>query len=98
MSELRFSWDPAKASANLRKHGVSFEEATSAFADDHALLIDDPAHSKDEERFVLMGLSARLRVIVVVHALRDAGHVIRLISARTATRREQRQYLEQQTP
>jgi uncharacterized DUF497 family protein len=61
-------------------------------------LIDDPVHSKHEERFVLMGLSDRFRVLVVIHAVRDAGHVLRLISARTATRREQRQYLEQQMP
>ena len=92
MRPVRFEWDPSKAVANLRKHGVSFEEAETAFADDHALLLDDPDHSEDEDRLLLLGMSARLRVLVVVHAFREAESVIRLISARKATRSERAQY------
>ena len=88
----RFDWDAAKARENVRKHGISFEEAQTVFSDDQALLLDDPDHSADEERFVLLGLSAKLRVLVVVHALREQGEVIRLISARRATRTERAQY------
>ena len=94
MTRVEFEWDPAKAAANRRKHGVSFEEAASAFADEHGLLIADPDHSEDESRFVLMGMSAQVRVVVVVHCYRDADSVIRIISARRATRREQRQYAD----
>jgi hypothetical protein len=67
VAELRFEWDPTKSAANKRKHGVAFEEAESVFADEQALLIDDPEHSDAEDRFVLLGLSATLRVLVVVH-------------------------------
>ena len=88
MPDLRFEWDPSKEAENQRKHRVSFAEAESVFADEHALLIDDPEHSDDEARFVLMGLSARLRVLVVVHAYRESTGVIRLISARKANSRE----------
>lgn len=88
----RFDWDAAKARENLRKHGISFDEAQTVFSDDQALLLDDPDHSAAEERFVLLGLSAKLRVLVVVHALREQGEVIRLISARRATRTERAQY------
>jgi uncharacterized DUF497 family protein len=84
MSTLRFDWDPKKAAANLRKHKVSFEDAQSVFSDDRALLIDDPDHSDDEERFVLLGLSQSLRILVVVHCYRAEGRVIRIISARKA--------------
>jgi uncharacterized protein len=89
---LRFEWDPRKAEANLRKHGVSFEDAQSVFADERARLIDDPDHSADEDRFLLLGLSSSLRVLVVAHCYREAGGVIRIISARKATREEQRFY------
>jgi uncharacterized protein len=92
MGRLRFEWHPAKAAANLRKHGVSFAEAETAFSDEHALVLDDPDHSTDEERFVLLGLSAALRVLVVVHGYREADAVVRLISARKATRSERTQY------
>jgi uncharacterized DUF497 family protein len=98
MGKLRFAWDPSKASANLRKHGVSFEEAETVFADDNALLLDDPDHSFEEDRAVLLGLSVRLRVLVVCHTLRDRGRTIRIISARRATKREREQYLEQLNP
>ena len=89
---VQFEWDPAKARINLRKHGVSFEEAETVFYDDHALLLDDPEHSGDEDRFVLLGLSSRFRVLVVVHAYRESDAVIRLISARRATKAEQAGY------
>jgi len=89
---IRVEWDPAKARINLRKHGVSFEEAETVFYDDHALLLDDPEHSGDEDRFVLLGLSSRLRVLVIVHTYREHDAVIRLISARRATKAEQAGY------
>jgi uncharacterized DUF497 family protein len=94
VSALRFEWDPRKNAANRRKHGVSFEEAETAFADDHALLLDDPDHSEQEERFVLLGLSAALRVLVVCHCYRRSGDVIRIISARRAERDEQATYTD----
>lgn len=92
MPELRFEWDTAKESENRRKHRVSFEEAETVFSDEHALLIDDPEHSEDEDRFVLLGLSAKLRVLVVVHAFREATGIIRLISARKANSHERAIY------
>jgi len=92
MSELRFEWDPKKDAANRRKHGVSFDEASTVFSDERALLIEDPDHSEDEERFILLGLSASLRTLVVCHCYREAESVIRLISARKATRKERSEY------
>ena len=92
MTRVEFEWDPAKAAANRRKHGVTFEEAASAFSDEHGLLIADPDHSDDETRFVLLGMSAQARVLVVVHCYRTDDAVIRIISARRATRREQHHY------
>ena len=92
MSELRFEWDHAKAVANRRKHRVSFEEAQSIFLDESAVLIDDPDHSRTEQRFVLVGLSAGLRVLTVSHCYRKADDVIRIISARKATRKEREAY------
>lgn len=92
MGALRFEWDPAKAAANLRKHGVSFDEAQTVFEDDEALLIPDPDHSKGEERFILLGLSSALRVLVVVHCEYERGDVVRIISARKADRFERGEY------
>ncbi len=92
MNELRFEWGPKKDAANQRKHGVSFDEATTVFSDERALLLDDPDHSEEEERFVLLGLSANLRTLVVCHCYREAESVIRLISARKATRKERSEY------
>jgi uncharacterized protein len=89
---LRFEWDPRKAAANQRKHGVSFEEARSVFLDEEALLIADPEHSELEDRFILLGLSAEWRLLVVVRAHREPDEVIRLISARKADRQEQLTY------
>ena len=85
---IRFEWDSAKATANIRKHGVSFEEAQSVFYDEFAIQFFDDDHSSDEERFLLLGLSSSSRLILVAHCERDAGHVIRIISARKATKRE----------
>lgn len=92
---LRFEWNSAKAVANVRKHGVSFEEARTVFEDDEALIIPDAAHSVGEERFVLLGLSAALRILVVVHCERADGAVIRIISARKADRGERDDYASQ---
>ena len=89
---LRFLWDPRKATANARKHGVGFGEATTAFNDPLSVTIDDPDHSADEQRFLLLGLSNRGRVLVVAHA--ERGGSIRIISARRASRRERQTYEE----
>jgi uncharacterized DUF497 family protein len=88
MKRLRFEWDEAKNATNRKKHGISFEEATTVFADEHALLLADPDPSSEEDRFVLMGFSSSLRMLVVCHCSRREGHVIRIISARKATRTE----------
>jgi uncharacterized DUF497 family protein len=92
MSQLRFEWDPDKAALNSRKHKVSFEDAQTVFSDERARLIDDPDHSEDEDRFVLLGLSQSLRLLVVVHCYRAEGNVIRIISARKANADEQLYY------
>jgi uncharacterized DUF497 family protein len=92
MSELQFDWDEAKAISNAKKHGVTFEEAKSVFLDDQAKLIPDPDHSDAEERFVLLGYSTQLKLLVVCHCYRAAGRKIRLISARKATRHEAKAY------
>jgi uncharacterized protein len=89
---LRFEWDPKKAAANLRKHAVSFDDAQTVFADENAKLIDDPDHSEDEDRFVLLGLSSSLRLLVVCHCYRAEGNVIRIISARKAEGHERNSY------
>jgi uncharacterized protein len=89
---MRFEWDPKKADANLRKHGVSFEEATTALRDDLALTGHDPDHSLDEDRFVTFGVSAQGRLLVVAHTERRS--VIRIISARPATKSERNIYEE----
>jgi uncharacterized protein len=92
MSTLRFEWDDRKAAANLKKHGVSFDEARTVFVDERAKLIDDPDHSEDEDRFVLLGLSSALRLLLVCHCYRSDGGVIRIISARRANAREIKAY------
>ena len=92
MSGLRFEWDHAKAIANKRKHRVSFEEAQTVFLDESAILIDDPDHSRAEMRFLLVGLSAGLRTLTVSHCYRKADDVVRIISARKATRNERAAY------
>jgi len=92
MSAVRFEWDRRKSAVNAKKHGVSFEEARSVFYDERARLIDDPGHSEDQERFVLLGLSSSLRLLLVCHCYRSAGNIIRIISARKATARESKSY------
>jgi uncharacterized DUF497 family protein len=92
VNELRFEWDGRKASANRRKHSISFAEATSVFLDERARLIADPDHSRDEERFVLLGLGASLRLLVVCHCYKSEKGVIRIISARRATKEEAKSY------
>jgi uncharacterized DUF497 family protein len=92
MTTLRFEWEPRKATANVKKHGITFEEAKSVFYDDHAKLLDDPDHSDEEERFVLLGLSHTLRVLLVCHCYRSEGNIIRIISARKATSKESKDY------
>ncbi|MCX6559035.1 MAG: BrnT family toxin [Candidatus Aminicenantes bacterium] len=92
MSNLTFIWDPKKETANRRKHGVSFEEARTVFLDENALLTHDPDHSTDEDRFVLLGMSLKPRILVVCHCYRAGEAIIRIISARKATRPEQKQY------
>ena len=92
MRNLRFDWDPKKNATNCRKHGVSFEDAQTAFSDEFGLIIDDPDHSEDEARFVLLGISASLRLLVVCHCYRTSGDVIRIISARKADELESAKY------
>lgn len=87
-----FEWDPRKEAANRRKHGVPFSEAETAFSDSNALLLADPDHSTAEDRFILLGLSSALRLIVVCHTYREGDAVIRLIWAREATRAERAHY------
>ena len=92
MSELDFQWDESKASSNLRKHGISFEEAKTVFSDESARLIADPDHSEDEDRYILLGYSEFSRMLLVCHCYRGDADTIRLISARKAEKYEKRQY------
>jgi len=94
MKKISFEWDPGKAASNAAKHGVTFEEAKTVFYDEDALVIPDPDHSMDEERFVIMGQSSKPRMLVVVHCFRKTGTSIRIISARRAGTKEQKPYLE----
>lgn len=92
MDELNFEWDENKNTINKTKHKVSFEEAQSVFYDPDALLIDDPDHSVHEERFIILGVSEKSNLLVVCHCYRQSETVIRIISARPATKRESNQY------
>jgi hypothetical protein len=92
MNELRLAWDERKNRENQRKHGVSFEEAKTVFFDQQAVEFHDDEHGKREDRFLLLGVSAKLRILMVCHCLREGGDVIRIISARKATKNEQREY------
>ena len=92
MADLRFEWDDRKSVVNRRKHGVSFEEAKTIFYDERALLVADPDHSQDEDRFIILGLSSALRMLVVCHCYREENEVIRIISARRANRPERSDY------
>jgi uncharacterized DUF497 family protein len=89
---IKFEWDSTKAAANAKKHGVSFEDAQSVFYDEFAVQFFDEDHSGDEERFLLLGMSTGARLLLVCHCERDAGNIIRIISARKATKRESVSY------
>lgn len=88
MKDICFEWNEAKGKANIRKHGISFEEAKSVFYDEYALLIADPDHSETEDRFLLLGLSASLRLLLVCHCFEADDNLIRIISCRKASRKE----------
>ena len=89
---MRFEWDAIKEKANRRKHGISFDEAQTVFFDEHAIQFFDPDHSDDEDRFIMLGMSFKLRVIVVCHCFRESETVVRLFSARRAEKSEEREY------
>jgi uncharacterized DUF497 family protein len=95
---IRFEWNEAKNRANQRKHDISFEEAQSVFFDDEALEFPDPDHSSDEDRFLLLGRSYRLRILVICHCFRVSESVIRIISARKATPKERHTYGQRGKP
>jgi uncharacterized DUF497 family protein len=94
MDALRFEWDPAKDAANQAKHGVSFEEAKTAFFDDFARVIADPEHSDLEDRYILLGMTIRLNILVVCHCYLEEEGIIRIISARRADPSERAQYAQ----
>ena len=90
---IGFEWDTAKAASNVRKHGISFEEAKSVFYDEFAIQFYDSKNSElEEDRFLMLGLSSESRVLLVCHYERDSGNTIRIISARKATRKERKFY------
>lgn len=89
---MNFEWDENKAATNQQKHGVTFQEAATVFQDEDALQIFDPDHSEAEDRFILLGMSSILRILVVCHCYRANDDVIRIISARKATRNESSTY------
>jgi uncharacterized DUF497 family protein len=92
MNQLRFEWDKEKERINIRKHGISFEEARMVFYDEKAIQFFDPDHLEDEDRFLLLGISFKLRIIIVCHCFRESETVIRLFSARKADREEEQEY------
>jgi len=95
MKDIHFDWNKSKASVNKKKHGISFEEAVTIFYDEHALEFYDPDHSDAEDRFIMVGLSFKTRTLVVSHCVRESGSVIRIISARKATKQEAQKYWEE---
>jgi hypothetical protein len=95
MEALKFDWDKSKAVLNKKKHGVSFEEAVTIFYDDDALEFHDPDRSESEDRFIMVGLSFKTKILVVSHCLRQSGSLIRIISARKATKQESQRYWEE---
>ena len=94
MSEIQFKWDEEKNKINIKKHEVSFEEAKTVFYDENAKLISDPDSSDDEERFIILGISRTLKVLVVCHCYRESENIIRIISARKAGSNEIKAYGE----
>ena len=94
MNQISFEWDQEKNKSNIKKHGISFEEAVTVFADESAILFDDPEHSESEERFLLLGMSESARICIVCHCYRASDMVIRIISARKATKKEKSRYVK----
>ena len=92
MVEIIFEWDNKKEKANKKKHGISFEEARTAFYDENAIQYFDPDHSDEEDRFILLGISFKLKILVVCHCFRKNDSVIRIISARRADKDEEYEY------
>ena len=92
MNEIQFDWDERKNAANIKKHGVSFEEAQTVFLDENAIRYFDPDHSQDEDRFIMLGMSFKLRILVVCHCYRSSDSIIRIISARRANKKEAQDY------
>jgi uncharacterized DUF497 family protein len=92
MNELRFEWDERKEKANIKKYGVSFNEARTVFYDENAIQFFDPDHSESEDRFILLGISLKLRILVVCHCFRESETVVRIISARKADGDEEKEY------
>jgi len=92
MKAIRFEWDTSKADENFKKHDVSFEEAKSVFFDEDATEFYDDEHSEWEDRFLLLGLSKNLNLLLVCHCFRESESVIRIISARRATKKESKHY------
>lgn len=92
MKSISFEWDKKKATSNLEKHGISFEEAKTAFWDPNARIIHDPDHSEDEDRFILLGLSEAMNILLVCHCYKESDETIRIISARKASKKEANNY------
>ena len=92
MTAIQFEWDAEKNRINIKKHGISFEEAKTVFFDEYAILFDDPEHSLEEERFLILGITTQEKLCIVSHCYRGADDVIRLISARKATKNETATY------
>lgn len=92
MDMIKFEWDENKNTINKHKHKISFDEAKTVFFDEDALIIDDPEHSEEEERFIILGFSAKANLLVVCHCYRESDSIIRIISARKATKTERKQY------
>lgn len=95
MTEISFEWNEGKNTINKRKHGVSFEEAKTVFYDLNARVIQDPEHSSEEDRFIILGMSSLLRTLVVCHCYRQNEETIRIISARKANSKEEKSYFRQ---
>ncbi len=92
MNKITFQWDEQKNKINQQKHGISFEEAESVFFDDYAIQFWDEDHSQEEERFLLLGISSKMRILIVVHCFREEDSIMRIISARKATKNENQEY------
>ncbi len=92
MNSIKFAWDNQKALSNKKKHGIDFSEAKTVFFDENAKVIDDPEHSDTKDRFIILGLSSYARTLVVCHCYQEANRVIRIISARKATKNKSKQY------